>query len=127
MQPEESISQVLSSVGSRALWDAAERANDRRGAHNLSIDGPYQAHFHTQSVTLCFPTTGGQGRADSLREWCEQVLQEKEREQDAQFFYFTSLPAHPDRLDLDLSPLSFFLRPVWAVPFQANQRIVLSP
>jgi len=91
------------------------------------IDGPYQAHFHTQSVTLCFPTTGGQGRADSLREWCAQVLKEKEQEADAQFFYFTSLPAHPDRLDLDLSPLSFFLRPVWAVPFQANQRIVLSP
>ena len=43
MQPEESLAQVLSSVRSLAFREAAEHANDRRRAHNVSIDGLNQA------------------------------------------------------------------------------------
>jgi hypothetical protein len=38
VQPEESIAQALSSVRSRCWRDAAECANNRRRAHNVSID-----------------------------------------------------------------------------------------
>ena len=51
MQPEESITQVPSSVRSRAFRDAAERANDRRCAHDVSSDGLNQA-IVGQSILL---------------------------------------------------------------------------
>jgi hypothetical protein len=91
------------------------------------IDGPYQAHFHTQSVTICFATTAGARRRDLLRSWCEQVLTEKQAERDAPFFYFTALPPQRGSIDLDLNPSELFLRPVWSVPFHAAFQIVLSP
>ena len=43
MQSEESLAQALSSVRGRSWREAAERANDRRRAHNVSIDGLNQA------------------------------------------------------------------------------------
>src|SRR5213594_528389 len=43
MQSEESLAQALSSVRGRAWREAAERANDRRRAHNVAIDGLNQA------------------------------------------------------------------------------------
>ncbi len=48
---DESIAQALSSVRSRSWRDAAERANDRRRAHNASIDGLNQA-IVGQSILL---------------------------------------------------------------------------
>lgn len=51
MQPEESITQVPSSVLCRSRRDAAERANDRRRTHNVSIDGLNQA-IVGQSILL---------------------------------------------------------------------------
>ena len=51
MQPEESLAQALSSVRGRSWREAAERANDRRRAHNVSIDGLNQAIIG-QSILL---------------------------------------------------------------------------
>src|SRR6266516_5013443 len=51
VQPEESLTQVLSSVRSRSRREAAERTNDRRRAHNVSIDGLNQAIIG-QSILL---------------------------------------------------------------------------
>jgi hypothetical protein len=43
VQPEEIMTHALSSVRSRSWRGAAERANDRRRAHNVSIDDRNQA------------------------------------------------------------------------------------
>ncbi len=89
------------------------------------IDGPYQDHFHTESVTVCFATTAGEYRTKQLRTWCEQVLRETARKADSAFFYFTTLPKGNNDLDLDLDPIELFLRPVWYTPFDTQAKVLL--
>jgi hypothetical protein len=74
-------------------------------------DGPYQAQFDTESMTVAIATTAGPHRAQQILAWCEQVLRELSRQDDADIFLVGTVP--PEGID----PRTFFLAPVWRQPF----------
>lgn len=74
-------------------------------------DGPYQAFFGSQSLTVAFAVTAGARRMELLREWCEQVLTDVRQER-PELFLFGVLPP-----DGELDPTALFLSAMWYLPF----------
>ncbi len=88
------------------------------------IDGPYEQRFNTKLITIAFAVAGKVNRPlrhDLIRTWCEQVLKERNRENDASVFYFCALP------EGTLDPTWLFLRPVWLTPFDTTPKVLLDP
>ncbi len=73
--------------------------------------GPYQQFFGTTSITVAIATTAGKERMERLRGWCEQVLRDVQREQEADLFFLTQLP------EGTLDPQTLYLAPIWWQPF----------
>jgi hypothetical protein len=98
-----------------------ERAFKRKLRGLLAYaNGPYQAFFDSEAITIAFATTAGEGRLRRLRAWCEQTLTEDGRKEHAELLLLTSLP------EGELDPRRLFLSPVWQQPFGASSLALLA-
>jgi hypothetical protein len=74
-------------------------------------DGPYQAAYGRQSLTIIVVATPGEMRRAELVAWTEAVLRAQHAEPEADLFRFTGVdPATVQAAD-------WFLMPWWCVPF----------
>jgi len=83
-------------------------------------NGPYQAFFGSEAITIAFATTAGDVRLRRLRTWCEQTLAEEGLQEQAELLLLTSLP------DGELDPHGLFLSPLWQQPFASASVALLS-
>ncbi|MHB8644649.1 MAG: replication-relaxation family protein [Thermomicrobiales bacterium] len=85
-----------------------QRAFRCKVAHWVAAaDGPYQAAFGTDLLTVAIVATPGEGRADELMRWIAAELATVHREEQAELFFVTALDAAV------VDPLAFFTGPVW--------------
>jgi hypothetical protein len=76
------------------------------------IKGPYQEAFETDSLTVVFVTTAGEGRLRNLVKWTEHVLSHDAAEHHVDLFRFASFdPA-------SIEPTKIFQGPLWYRPFK---------
>lgn len=103
-----------------------DRATEAEGAFVRKLRGllafavgPYQEAFGVDSLTVAFATTAGPRRVEQMRAWCERILRDAGREEDADLFFLASLP------EGELDPKTVFLAPIWSRPFATNRAPLL--
>ncbi len=85
-----------------------QRAFRRKVARWIAAaDGPYQAAFGTDLLTVAVVATPGEGRADQLLDWIAAELATVHRQERAELFLVTAVDAAV------VDPLAFFTGPVW--------------
>ncbi len=85
-----------------------QRAFRRKITHWVAAaDGPYQAAFGTDLLTVAIVATPGEGRADELRRWIAAELASLHREEQAGLFLVTAQDA------AIVDPATFYGGPVW--------------
>jgi len=82
-------------------------------------DGPYQAAFDTESITVAFVTTAAGARLREMLGWTERTLNELHLQQWHDLFWFAAFD--PARAD----PVDVFLAPWWVRPFHPERRALL--
>jgi hypothetical protein len=88
-----------------------QRAFRRKIAHWVAAaDGPYQAAFGTDLLTVAIVATPGQGRADTLLRWIASELAALHREEQAGLFLVTAVDA------ATVDPATFYGGAVWRQP-----------
>jgi len=90
---------------------AEQRAFRRKIARWVAAaDGPYQATFGTDLLTIAIVATPGERRADTLLGWIAAELAVLHREEQADLFLVTAVDAAV------VDPLTFLSGPVWRQP-----------
>jgi hypothetical protein len=103
----------------RTLPPAEWRFKQKIAGYVTSLDsGQHEALFHTPALSIAvFAQT--KEMADTLRQWTEEALQEMERPEEGEMFFFGSVnPA-------TASPEEVYLAPVWEQPFSTAKTPLL--
>jgi hypothetical protein len=82
-----------------------------RGYVTYADTGQHEALFHTPALSIAVFAATDQ-MAATLKQWTEEALQEVERQQDGEWFFFCSLAV------ATVSPIELFLSPVWKQTFR---------
>ncbi len=90
-----------------------------RAYPSYALSEDYQELFGTDLCMVCYATTAGKQRLQSMREWCEQELEQQRLEHEANLYRFGCLP------DSDYDPKEIFCAPGWYKPFDSEPTSLL--